>query len=237
MRVVSNGNAKDVVSLRISQGDGSIRANNTGEIYPRDSKIEGIVTGFRIAERPGRRPDDVDFVLVLDVDDVEPGYPRKAVECYFGSNKAISPFGLRLLAKINSADLRKPLTIQPRSDPAPGLVKTPPLRESLFKEDKCITSIIVSQVGCALPELYANGWSALPLRPERADGHFYDAIADELFVQLSEKFKALALMKNVARANELARQMPEYPGDEAIGGSDSCLVQSAEPVREQMQVG
>lgn len=123
---------------------------------PPTTQIVGNVVGLEFLE--DEYQGEKNYKVRLAMHDVEPGQPKMFVDFPFGSEKnGAGFFGLALMAKLNAADLTKPISLMPWMIPAGS-------EYNGVKSQTDRTGVTAYQGGQKLVEDFGGGANRLPER-------------------------------------------------------------------------
>lgn len=189
-------NAKDGTVSEPKKDDEGKFIKGERIVHPSGTSIEGLVTGFEIKEFENKEDKTTKYSLVIYMDDPEPDQPKMSVEATFGSKEGgFSAFGLGLLARLNTADLTKPLAIQIRLEKEGSTYKK--ANGETVTRDRDNVSLTVWQNRMPCKPLYADGSTQLPPLPRNSKGKvtdtvLWDPIGENLLVAFNERFNAMS---------------------------------------------
>lgn len=166
-----NGGGKGAIFLSINAKLGCIQHNKIGadgkaekdgegkniKVYePATTQIVGTVVGAEFIE--DQFNGEKNYKVRLAMQDIEPGQPKMFVDFGFGNEaNGASYFGLSMLAKLNAADLSKPIGVMPWMIPAGSEFNG-------VKSQTDRTGVTVYQGGQKLKEDFGGGAQRLPER-------------------------------------------------------------------------
>jgi hypothetical protein len=153
---------------------------------PATTQIVGTVVGLEFVD--DQYQGEKNYKVRLAMHDIEPGQPKMFVDFPFGSEaNGAGFFGLSLMAKLNAADLTKPISIMPWMIPAGSEFNG-------VKSTTDRTGVTVYQNGQKLKEDFGGGMARLPERQkvkvgtkEVTDNTEWDNIAQALLQGLVHK--------------------------------------------------
>lgn len=200
MGIVVREKGKGVKFLKLNAKEGLVQQNvkqpdgtTVKEMFPAGTSIEGLLTKFEVKE--DEYNGQTNYILVLHMDDLDPNESRMQVEATFGSKeKGLSAFGLGLLARLNSAELNKPLSIQPKFEAAGSTYKKKD--GTVVTRDRDSVTVNVWQDRKPMQALYADGSDRLPPLPRNSrgavsDSVLWDPIGDALVAAMAAKIDAM----------------------------------------------
>lgn len=168
----NNGGGK-AEFYRINGKEGCFTTQKKGEqkvkYTPGEVDLTGTLIGFKVdpgTDPQGKAKEEVRLIFR----DPIPGNPNMHVSLTIDSEvNGPAGFALKALAKLNSADLTKPLVIRPWFMPA-GTVLKGQGGAADTKTDKDAAGVAIYQDGKQLREDYGNGVTQLPQLPSQTFG-------------------------------------------------------------------